>query len=130
VSQVETWNNENTGRMYAEALTMTGHPGKFEGEPAWTPYFWLRMMDGDGDNLYSDEFGGGYVEILDVNEFERRLMDLPPGTVAYILEGSGSGFVSGGPLTAEQERQEREHAEKRNEQESYRELVRGYKAEV
>ena|ERR1035437_1828097 len=48
MSQVQEWNNENTDRLFKEAKSMTGHPGKFEGEPVWTPYFWLRMMDGDG----------------------------------------------------------------------------------
>jgi hypothetical protein len=29
-------------------------PGKFEGEPRWVPYFWEMILNGDGEDFYTD----------------------------------------------------------------------------
>ena len=48
----------------------TKQPGKFEGEPAYTPYFYDLSMDGDGaetefgDNVLSFEVGTEDVEMF------------------------------------------------------------------
>lgn len=39
--------------MRAKFLEETHHPGKFEGEPAYTPYFYEMMLDGGGEQTSS-----------------------------------------------------------------------------
>jgi hypothetical protein len=45
----------DTVRAYVSDLTprgTIGTPGKFEGEPLWTVYFYQHILNGDGDNSY------------------------------------------------------------------------------
>lgn len=39
----------------AEYEAMVKNPGKFEGEPAWTPYFWELVMNGDGETVWDED---------------------------------------------------------------------------
>jgi hypothetical protein len=41
--------------MRAKFLEETHHPGKFEGEPAYTPYFYEMMMNGVGEQTSSGD---------------------------------------------------------------------------
>ena len=103
--------DDSSRALIVEARSMIGGPGKFEGEGVETAYFYLRGIDGDGEILWSDENGGGCTELFDVNEFERKAFEFAPGIVSFILSHDSQGFVSGDPLTAEQEQAERTFAE-------------------
>ena len=97
--------------LFAEAQTMIGGPGKFEGEGVETAYFYLRLQDGDGESLYSSDNGDGCTDLLDVNEFERALFDFKPEITHFIVAQDSQGFVSGKELTDKQTEAEREFAE-------------------
>lgn len=109
---VDEENNRGTDRLYREALEMGSGPGKFEGQGVETRYFWLRMMDGDGDNIYSDEYSGASWDLLDVNDYEQGLFGVPASSVCFEVYTDSQGFVSGRFLTADEEKTQRERAEK------------------
>jgi hypothetical protein len=69
-------------------------PGKFEGEPWFTPWYYEQVMNGNGETLsvpYADEADG---DLLEVNSEERAAFDLEPDTVAIVLWYNSAGFVS------------------------------------
>ena len=103
IESVDQANNENSDRLYREAVDQGTGPGKFEGEPVETRYFWLRLMDGDGESLYSNEYGGESYDMLDVNEYERKLFSFAPSIVAFMVRTDSQGFVTGEAMTQEQE---------------------------
>jgi hypothetical protein len=118
VSNVSDANDESSRALIAEAQTMIGGPGKFEGEGVETAYFYLRGRDGDGEVLWSDENGGGCTELFDVNDFERKAFAFASDVVSFTLSHDSQGFVSGEPLTAKQEAVERKYADTLNAEES------------
>jgi len=63
------------------------NPGKFEGEPAYVPYFWDMVLDGQGSE---DDQGNSYIEFdaEDVKTFP----DLE-GFDCIALRENNDGFV-------------------------------------
>lgn len=74
-------------------------PGRFEGEPWYTPYFWDQVLDGLGDEpLYEgDEVRADF---LVVTEDEREAFGLDATTVYVALVYSSNGFISLEEFTA------------------------------
>ena len=75
-------------------------PGKFEGEPIFTPYFWDATMDGSADHeFYYGE--GGNTEFLVAVTAEDRAMfpELDPTTQYVAISESDQGFVYSEELT-------------------------------
>ncbi len=66
-------------------------PGKFEGEPAASEYFYDRMLDGVGETLYSEDSEGALFKILDE---EAKVFDLYVDGWFLLLE-TDNGFVYG-----------------------------------
>lgn len=67
-------------------------PGKFEGEPAYVPYFWELGLDGMADEDHTDE--GGTVYRFNIETDDRIFF---PELVKYQrieLRESEQGFVS------------------------------------
>lgn len=68
------------------------NPGKFEGEPAYVPYFWELGLDGMADEDFTDV--GGAVYAFDITEDDKIFF---PGLLKYKrieLRESEVGFVS------------------------------------
>lgn len=63
--------------------------GKFEGEPAWTVYYWECMMDGDGEPGSDDG-----ITCFDVEPDEAANFDLPMGA-RVVLFTDDNGFAYG-----------------------------------
>jgi hypothetical protein len=78
--------------------TANQHPGKFEGEPPETEYFWEQIFNGDGVEIYAgsenDEEDEEYAIVFDVNAEEAEAFNLPIGSTFMIREDS-QGFVYG-----------------------------------
>ena len=75
-------------------------PGKFEGEPAETTYYWDRMLEGDGDSVarWSDDDPDGECEpvfdgeLFEVDCEESEAFDLPIGSYVVLWTDS-QGFT-------------------------------------
>ena len=90
----------------ASKYTAHQHPGKFEGETPETEYFYEQMMQGDGDDIYSnfsidpsfepeeDEQFGYSATIFTVQTDESEAFGLNHGDIFMIYEDS-QGFVYG-----------------------------------
>jgi hypothetical protein len=76
---------DHTREEYEE---MVKGPGKFEGEPPWTPYFYDVYLNGGG-NYLDDETHEVWVEEDDIKMFP-ELKDVEKVLVFF----SESGFVS------------------------------------
>jgi hypothetical protein len=63
-------------------------PGKFEGEPACTPYYWSLFMDGFGD-----EEPDGTVK-FDIEPIDCMLFEEVRGLDAVYLQQSNDGFIT------------------------------------
>jgi hypothetical protein len=83
--------------------TRNQSPGKFEGEPAETEYFYEQMMNGDGETIYAsndsdseDEYGSDTpcAELFQIDAYESEAFDLPIGRWFLLVEDS-QGFVFG-----------------------------------
>ncbi len=97
-----------------EASEMIGGPGKFEGEGVETAYFYLCIMEGDGEDLYSDEFGGGCSTLIDVEPAEILALGLDADITHFLVEEDSQGFVTGEALNPMQVQRVRKQAEKLN----------------
>jgi hypothetical protein len=67
--------------------------GKFQGEPAYTPYLWNLALNGHDNDCFVDE-GGIMVSLFYVDEGLRNQFDLPPETHAIVLWEDEVGFVN------------------------------------
>jgi len=65
--------------------------GRFEGEPWTLPYFFDRIMNGDGDTRYAGEDAD--CDILDVDETERTALCLRADTRWVAVFYSMQGFL-------------------------------------
>lgn len=63
-------------------------PGKFEGEPIYSPYFYDRIMNGDGEYLGDDD---GAIA-LDIDDDERRMFPELDGFSTVVTWEDGNGF--------------------------------------
>ncbi len=74
-------------------------PGKFEGEPIYTPAMWNDLLDGgsDEDLPWPD---GTNTALCIINDKDRtEWPELPQNTYAIALDENDSGFVSSEALT-------------------------------
>lgn len=77
---------------------IVSHPGKFEGEPVFAPYYWDQAMEGNSEFIYPDGCNqedvedSNFFDCFGVNAEESDAFDLPIGTVVLIREDS-QGFV-------------------------------------
>jgi hypothetical protein len=62
-------------------------PGKFEGEPLYTPYFWSLMLDGGGDEEDGDDV------IFQITDEDRRLYPELGSITRLALREDENGFV-------------------------------------
>jgi hypothetical protein len=75
-----------TTSEYEEAVK---HPGKFEGEAAYVPYFWDLYMEGGADRDYGDRLG---FDIHDVDKLlfpelkHRRTVELRETDLGFVVE--------------------------------------------
>lgn len=77
-----------TREQYQE---MVSRPGKFEGEPEWTPYFWECWLNGDGE-AFDDN--GMYITRLEITNADRDLFPSIPQQAAYVeIWEQDNGFV-------------------------------------
>lgn len=74
-------------------------PGRFEGQPWFTPYFWEQVLDGlEDEPLYEgDEIRADF---LVVTEDECEAFGLAAATCYVALVYSSNGFISLGEFTA------------------------------
>jgi hypothetical protein len=89
-------------------------PGRFEGEPPETVYFWEAVLNGDGDGLDDST-------VFRVNALEAYAFELARGDY-YVVRERSDGFVVGESMTAadmeawradvEREQEEREQEER------------------
>lgn len=74
-------------------------PGKFEGEMLYAPYFYAQMMDGEGEDVYIEDYE--QVEdpsllytLLAVTDADRaEFPEIGPTTTHVRLFESTSGFI-------------------------------------
>jgi len=66
-------------------------PGKFEGEPEYTPYFWGMVLDGAGTYFY-DEYENLYA-YLEIEQEDISLYPKLEGKKYIILFEDHIGFV-------------------------------------
>jgi len=78
--------NEEVIAHYADIVA---HPGKFEGEAPWVPYFYEQMLLGEGTLLDDDSCE------LDIIEQDRDLWPELSGFASIILTETNEGFVVG-----------------------------------
>lgn len=67
--------------------------GKFEGEPAYTEYYWNLMLDGDCDDEWYTSSGVVMTDFVVGSQDMKDAPNLPPGTVMVCLWEDDSGFV-------------------------------------
>jgi hypothetical protein len=79
-----------------DASKYTAHksPGKFEGETAASEYFYEQMLNGDGEELYSDDEGGAVASVFRIDADESEAFGLPIGGY-FLLREDSQGFVMG-----------------------------------
>ena len=79
------------------------NPGKFEGSPDWTPYYWDLVMNGEGEDIY--DCPEDYDDDLDdkselhhteftVDSEESDKFGLECGSIVCVCQDD-NGFVSG-----------------------------------
>jgi hypothetical protein len=94
----------NTMKIDPTKYASTG-PGKFEGEPPATKYFYEQMLNGDGEDINAlvptadgpDDFtyeDGPTASLFHINAEEAEAFDLPIGHWFLLFEDS-QGFVYG-----------------------------------
>jgi hypothetical protein len=72
-------------------------PGKFEGEPAYVPYFWDAVGNGFSETLHWS--GDEVTDIVEIGEEDRaEWPEIPADAVAIHIQEMG-GFVYGELLT-------------------------------
>jgi len=65
---MKTWETKEN-EIRAKYEDMVSGPGKFEGEPDWSPYFYDRIMNGDGE-----EIGGEpWQTVLEITEEDKAI---------------------------------------------------------
>lgn len=82
-------------------MTTITEPGKFEGEPVWTPIFWDQVLDGWAEvELYVD---GDLISFIEITEEDRRRWPgLPTGRNYIALWENVQGFVHTRHMTREE----------------------------
>jgi hypothetical protein len=85
---------ETKDKSYYEEIV--SHPGKFEGEKAYTPYFYDIAMDGGADDTVEGSDGTTY-DAIDISIDDANLFPELKNSVGkyYILQYSSNGFVYG-----------------------------------
>jgi hypothetical protein len=72
---------------------MVTNPGKFEGEPAYTPYYWFMSLNGVSDVYYLHNVDR--YDLMEVDAFEAEMFSaIDEGDIIAISEDS-QGFVYG-----------------------------------
>lgn len=83
-----------TDQERADYIETVKHPGKFEGCSPIAPYFYDRMMEGDGEIIGSDDCGGDSYTALDVDDTDRaEWPDDLAGVCGVIVHETSQGFV-------------------------------------
>lgn len=91
---------ENFDRAYYEKMTKS--PGKFEGEPAYVPYFYELVMDGGSDEALTDGESVTY-DVFKITDEDKTMFPELLGVGHYvILHYTNDGFVIGREYTEEQ----------------------------
>jgi hypothetical protein len=75
----------------------TSGPGKFEAEPPETRYFYERMLEGDGDDLYlpdPDEREDNVATIFHITSAESDAFGLADDRI-FMLREDSAGFILG-----------------------------------
>ena len=76
-----------------EYVNIVSHPGKFEGEPAWVPYFWDLTMDGGADDV--DDDNGTDIYIFTIQEDDIAVFPELAGMSYVEVWETDQGFVCG-----------------------------------
>jgi hypothetical protein len=76
-------------------IDIVSHPGEFEGEEPWVPYYWDAVLDGDAYETYyvSDDEDGAAYDVLEVEPDEKEAFaDWGLGDWV-VLYDNGDGFT-------------------------------------
>ena len=83
-----------------ECEKLTARPGKFEGEPIYSPYFYELMMDGMADETIYE--GDLMIEIFRVDEPDRAIFPELKDVYGVSMSNDENGFIYCSPLTEEE----------------------------
>jgi len=75
----------------SEYEAQTKHPGKFESEQPWVPYFWERALDGGSDETV--EVYGEQVDLFTVTTEDHAIFPELAVGQRIALRETDSGFV-------------------------------------
>ena len=75
-----------------ESVELTKHPGKFEGEPGYVPWYWDMANDSGADRTVYDEETP--VDIFDICLEDLRVWPELNGYDRLYLWEDGQGFVN------------------------------------
>lgn len=74
-----------------ECQEMVSGPGKFEGEPIYSPYLWDIAMNGFSDDIIDDN--GSTIDVCFINKEDMAVFPELKGSYAALIFADDIGFV-------------------------------------